>query len=149
MKLERLQTLLDTYGGNPDRWPHDERDAALQLLSGSPAAQDHAAEQRRLDEALDAWEPAVPALEMAALEARLPPRNDLLDRILAWLLPSESAAWWQPISAAACTLALGIVFGSTVRFDFGDDTSVAGDSWEDELYLLALETPDDAGDTAL
>ena len=149
MKLERLQTLLDTYGGNPDRWPHDERDAALQLLSGSLAAQDLAAEQRRLDEALDAWEPAVPALEMAALEARLPPRNDLLDRILAWLLPSESAAWWQPISAAASTLALGIVLGSTVRFDLGEDTSVAGDSWEDELYLLALETPDDAGDKAL
>lgn len=149
MKLERLQTLLTTYGADPDRWPADERAAALQLLSGSVAAQNLAAEQRRLDAALDAWEPAVPALDMAALEARLPPRNDLLDRLLEWLLPSESAAWWRPVSAAACTFALGIALGSTVTVDLVDDPGVAVDSWEDELYLLALETPDDGGDTAL
>ena len=148
MKLERLQTLLETYGADPQRWPEDERAPALQLLKSSPSAEALAAEQRRLDAALDAWEPAVPALDMGALEARLPGRRDLLDQILEWLLPSEGAAWWQPVSAAACTLALGVALGSSLAApDAG--AGLATDSWEDELYLLALETPGEDGEAAL
>ena len=36
MSLERLRALLDAYGANPDRWPPEERMAALALLEQSP-----------------------------------------------------------------------------------------------------------------
>jgi len=39
MTLQRLQQLLDAYGANPERWPLEERAAALALLEHSTEAQ--------------------------------------------------------------------------------------------------------------
>src|SRR6266702_3414702 len=39
MTLQRLQQLLDAYGADPERWPAEERLAALALLAHSPEAQ--------------------------------------------------------------------------------------------------------------
>ena len=52
MTLERLQTILDAYGGNPERWPAAERDAALALIASSAAARRAVNAAAPLDRAL-------------------------------------------------------------------------------------------------
>lgn len=143
MNSARLQALLAAWGADPAHWPDEEREAALRLLESNPALRQIAEQQRQLDLALGSWEPDVPELDMQALTARLPKGSgqDLLDRVLAWLIPAEVRTLWRPATAAACTLALGIALGSTVNLS--TETEAASDSWEDELYLLALETPAD------
>ena len=144
MNHERLQALLDAFGANPDRWPDEEREAALHLLETDPALRESAERQAQLDLALGSWEPEVPALNLQALNARLAQtsRQDMLDRILAWLIPEETLTLWRPAFAAACTLALGIALGSTLNLNADAEDEFA-QSWDDELYLLALETPAD------
>ena len=70
MSLERLRALLDAYGANPDRWPPEERMAALALLEQSPQAQRWHDASARIDALLD----YAPGFEVSAT---------LIDRILA------------------------------------------------------------------
>jgi hypothetical protein len=70
MSLERLRALLDAYGANPDRWPPEERAAALALLEQSPQAQRWRDASARIDALLD----HAPGFEVSAT---------LIDRILA------------------------------------------------------------------
>jgi hypothetical protein len=60
----------------------------------------------------------------------------LLDRILDWLMPADTSPrnLWRPAVAAALPLLLGVAIGSTINLDEPDTT----DSWQDEIYLLAL-----------
>lgn len=53
MTLERLLALLDAYGAGPERWPSDEREAALALLAESPDARARRDVAARLDAMLD------------------------------------------------------------------------------------------------
>lgn len=70
MDLERLERLLDAYGASPERWPVEERQAALALLDRSAEAR----ARRDLAAQLDALLDAAPAPE---------PSRDLVARILA------------------------------------------------------------------
>lgn len=70
MSLERLRALLDAYGANPDRWPPEERMAALALLEQSPQAQ----RWRDASASVDALLDHAPGFEVSAT---------LIDRILA------------------------------------------------------------------
>jgi len=69
MTIERFLALLESYGAAPERWPSDERPAALALLQTSTAARRHRDAAEHLDALLD--RSAVP-----------PPSPDLLDRIV-------------------------------------------------------------------
>jgi hypothetical protein len=110
MSLERLRALLDSYGADPDRWPPEERAAALALLEQSPQAQ----RWRDASGNLDALLNRAPAFEVSA---------NLIDRILsAATTPAPSAnrppapyrhntrrmRTWQTI-AAAVPLAAAVV----------------------------------------
>ena len=53
MTLERLGELLDAYGADPERWPPEERDAALVLLAQSAPAQHRREANAQLDTILD------------------------------------------------------------------------------------------------
>jgi len=53
MTSERLRQLLDAYGAGPDRWPPDEREAALALLENSSEARAERDSAARLDTVLD------------------------------------------------------------------------------------------------
>src|SRR5690606_40615752 len=77
--LERLATLLDAYGGDPQRWPEAERDAALALIAASADARRLHDEARRLDALLDALPAATPS-------------PDLEERIVAAARASGAAA---------------------------------------------------------
>jgi hypothetical protein len=59
--LTRLSELLDAYGGAPERWPDEERDAALALLARSTEARALRDQAARLDALLDRLPAALPS----------------------------------------------------------------------------------------
>jgi hypothetical protein len=52
VKLSRLSAILKAYGADPERWPADEREAALKLTRSSVPAARALAEARMLDSVL-------------------------------------------------------------------------------------------------
>src|SRR5215510_465341 len=74
MTLQRLQQLLDAYGASLERWPSDERAAALALLEYSTEAQALRRETERFDSLLDLAPTLSPSAELTAriLEAAPP-----------------------------------------------------------------------------
>jgi len=65
MTLQRLRQLLDAYGATPDRWPTEERAAAVALLASSVEARAQQDEAARLDVVLDLAPPVSPAAALA------------------------------------------------------------------------------------
>lgn len=128
MTLERFARMLDAYGASAERWPDDERGAALTLLERSAearAARDAAA---RLDGLLDGAPAATPS-----------------DRLVARVLAGASGPLRRPASvarpraarrvltgigtaatlAAAASLALWLAGGSTEAPNGPPPTAVA------------------------
>ncbi|MCB1628141.1 MAG: hypothetical protein KDI37_11740 [Xanthomonadales bacterium] len=54
MNATRLQQLIEAYGGNPQRWPPDEREAAAALLSTDGTSRAMLAQASEIDRGLDA-----------------------------------------------------------------------------------------------
>jgi len=52
MRLDDFQALVDAWGGDPNRWPDDRRDAAEALLEQSEQARAVLAEAAQLDRLL-------------------------------------------------------------------------------------------------
>jgi hypothetical protein len=52
VKLGRFSAILESYGADPERWPADEREAALALTKSSVPAARALAEARVLDSVL-------------------------------------------------------------------------------------------------
>ena len=108
MTLARLRTLLDAYGAVPDRWPANERAAALALLSASAEAQALQAAAAELDSALDLVATPPPSPELFARALANAPRNRPWP-VRRWLLVAA-----VPLAAAAA-LALWLVPGREVK----------------------------------
>jgi len=53
MSSKRARRILDAYGGEPDKWPHEERAALLQLLENAPALRETRQRNLELDALLD------------------------------------------------------------------------------------------------
>lgn len=66
MTLEQLTALLDAYGANPQRWPAEQRAAALALVLRSPEARAKRDAAARLDALLDSAPSTRPSPELAA-----------------------------------------------------------------------------------
>jgi len=119
MDSERLSQIIAAYGGHPDRWPDDERNAALALLHDRPELLDLQRHEKSLDEFLDAWPEIEPSSTL--YDAVLPhptqsstssvtfdsasggTTSDILDQIIDGL-----AGWFmRPMAAmaVACTVA--------------------------------------------
>ena len=75
LSLDRLRTLLEAYGADPERWPDAERAAARALLAHSPDARRWQAAHAQLDSLLDQTpvETAAPALVERIMSALPPP----------------------------------------------------------------------------
>lgn len=74
MELGRFRTILDAYGGAPERWPAEERDGALALTRASVTAARALADARMLDVRLEASALSDLALDqthLTALQARI------------------------------------------------------------------------------
>ncbi|SAK61523.1 hypothetical protein [Caballeronia ptereochthonis] len=66
MTPERFRHITEAYGASPERWPAQERDAALALVAaGDARALAALAEARALDGMLDAHAVAAPDPELA------------------------------------------------------------------------------------
>jgi hypothetical protein len=106
--LDRLQTLLDVYGADPQRWPAHERDAAWQLVQQSSAAQALHRQALALDAMLDADRVPPPdaALRTRILSTLPAPRADWR----RWLadLWAEIGGWRLAAPAFALSLSLGM-----------------------------------------
>ncbi len=63
---ERVRSILAAYGGAPQRWPRDERDAALALIESDPSLRTDMVDARDLDVTL-ALHPEPPALTINPL----------------------------------------------------------------------------------
>ena len=112
MSLARLRALLEAYGANPDRWPAEERSAALALLAQSPEAQGWRDASAHLDALLDqapTHEGSAALIEriVAAARARtltpirtFPPDGRVARRVRA----RRALAMAMPLAAAAAVV---------------------------------------------
>lgn len=64
MTVQRLQQVFDAYGANLERWPSEERAAALVLLAQSVEARAQQEEAARLDSLLNLAPVAYPSAEL-------------------------------------------------------------------------------------
>ena len=134
MNRERLVQIIDAYGTHSDRWPEEERNAAIKQLQSDPEAQELLADLNIVDNALDKFGiPEMPHLRDKILGNL--PRRLWIDRCLEWLLPSvdELLAFWRPVLAASLPLVAGLLLGSSLF------TVEVTESWEDEIVLIALD----------
>ncbi len=133
MEPERFRALLDAYGGDPQRWPGEERAAMQAFLVEHAEAETWRREAQALDLALAAYH--VDALDLSARILDGVPRSPL-ERFVDWLLPGEVQAWWRPAMAAAVPLFLGVAIGLADPGDAG--TTVTDSDWTtQEQSLLA------------
>jgi hypothetical protein len=103
MTPERFASLLASYGGNLDRWPAAEQDAARAHLQTHPTARTALSDAARLDAVLAAWVVPGPGSVLAARIAAIaagqaPPLRRLL-------------RWWSGV-VAATALATGLAAGA-------------------------------------
>ncbi len=154
MTIDRLRDLLDAWGASADRWPADDRAAALALIARSPEARALRDEAARLDALLDADPIDAPsdALVARVLAAAPTPPGARVIHPTRWLVPlalaAGLAAFWlgRPVTQAPEPLpiaALGVYeVGSDALLSISD-VAMADGGWttfpDDEL-----ESPLDA-----
>jgi len=141
MSLDRLKTLLDAYGADPNRWPEAERAGGRELLAGSAEARAYAQEARRLDSVLAHGalhaEVRVDAAALASQIARTPQRPQPGGVAGGRSRGSGAGAWfafgWPNFAALAAAGLVGFLVGWS---DLG--SSAAGG--RDVIDLLAPVT---------
>ncbi len=100
----RFEVLLDAYGADPQRWPQEERAAALALLERDPDARALRAQAARLDALLATAEPLEPSPALVArILAAAPTPVGAKRRPLSFIRPAHAwrLAAAAPLAAAA------------------------------------------------
>ncbi|MCG8504173.1 MAG: hypothetical protein MI755_06170 [Sphingomonadales bacterium] len=139
----RVKELIAAYGGDPARWPDEERTAAEAVLEASPEAQLLLKEAQRIDAALAARPAPVPAdgafvdrlMAIPAEAATATQNNGLLSRLAA-LMPMGRA-----IPQAA---ALGVAFFLGAGIGFAELGQTADPEIFDASAYAFGYTPDEA-----
>lgn len=138
MSPDRFESLTHAFGGDVERWPEAERDAARQLAAAQPSLTDRVIGQaRRLDEVL-----------LSAPAAR--PSPALRDRIiLAAPSARTRASAWRWLTGAglgaglAAACAAGVAAGLVVAPAMTAPARPAADADPtEEAIALLRETPD-------
>lgn len=134
----RVLALVDAYGGDPARWPAQEREAAVALLSGDRELARAADAARRLDLMLDSLPVPQPSPALRVALKEIPERgNPLLEMIAGWF------GLWRPAAGLAAAAVLGIVIGVAnpdlplPGFETTATTTVAETTTETDTYSLA------------
>lgn len=109
--LTRLSELFDAYGADPDRWPLEDRVAALELMARSPEARALMHRAAELDTLLDTAPLAVPPRATAdALAARIVGKIAAPDVVT--LTRKSRASWgWPNWTALAAAAVAGLIVG--------------------------------------
>ena len=139
MAPERFDRIIEAYGTRPERWPAEERAAALTYLHSNARAQELVASYSALDDLLDDYQvDGLTSLQQHVLvQTAIVSESTVLDRMLDWLLPRSErvVAWlWRPALVACLPLLCGLYLGS--HFSFGIDN--AQHSLEEEMSMLSL-----------
>lgn len=138
MNIEEFTEIVESYGSESASWPEEIRQECIAFMANDPAARELINRQWQLDRLLDQRTvPVFPELESRVLNQQLPDRRGpLLDRVLAWMLPSEKH-FLRPVLLACLPLLFGIFIGNF--FSFGVDLENDGFAyWDDELTMLSL-----------
>jgi hypothetical protein len=131
MTRERLAQILATYGSHPNRWPANERQAAVALLATHEQAQQVLAQEAELDAILAVAPTVEPSHRLRERILRAAPSaptawSDRLDRWASGLWPMGRS--YQPLGALAAAAALGIAVGLVLPSQDTDaDSSDLGD----------------------
>jgi hypothetical protein len=139
LDLERLQELLDAYGPDPVRFPASERDAAIALIAGDPAARALRDQSLALAHMLDAVPGPLPSPALQRAVAEIPLRHPQLGAFgwfAAWL-PFGSPS--RALLSAVTLVLLGVLSG-VWSADSDSDSSAemapaAADEWNDMSAL--------------
>lgn len=121
LTLKRLERLLEAYGGNPRRWPADERAAGEALLESSARAREMQAEALKADAWLDAApSPARASGQLKAAILAACRGSTSTTRTTRWKavwteLLAEIGGWRPTGAALAASLMLGIIVGGSVN----------------------------------
>jgi hypothetical protein len=127
VKLGRFVAILEAYGAAPERWPREERDAALTLTRLSLPAARALNEARALDRALE--EAVVPdialdpprfiSLHSAIVSAARPRRASWFAR---WLgIDVTPSQLWPSVAGLAIATVLGFAVGLGGLIQIGPD----------------------------
>lgn len=121
MTEERLETVLDSYGAAPERWPAEDRAAALALLARSDAARRRWVEAAGLDAIM---QPAAAPQPSAALAERIKalPVERAAPRRRPWGLATllmPLAPLRMPVAGAFAGVAVAFLAGLAVPSPFG------------------------------
>jgi hypothetical protein len=136
LSLERLEVLVEAYGGNIDRFPARDRARAKALVMRSPDARRLLDAARGLDALLEAVRESTPSLELESALSRIPSVHVQERRRFALLpFPTRGAAWL----AAAAALALGVLSGGAL----GDGELAESPESIDEAEVAAVAFADD------
>lgn len=147
MNIERVRQIIEAYGGDPSRWPEEERAQAKSILESSPQLNGVLDEARRLDVVLDRLAPVtVPAAlrdRIVAGASRASDKAGLTDRFLEWLLHgTRRERILRPVMASLLPLLLGWAVGAFTSFE-GSDELLAQNQLANDVAELAFN------DTAL
>ncbi|MHA1108922.1 MAG: hypothetical protein ACTSQV_07390 [Alphaproteobacteria bacterium] len=113
MSVERLREIFDAYGASPNRWPADERTAAVLLLDSSGEARAAHAEALRLDITLDNLTAPPPPPDLAKRTYRVGIKRLGFALLPGWPGGGTRARLMRPV-AFALTMMLGIAVGLAI-----------------------------------
>lgn len=140
MNLKQFSDLLAAYGAEETRWPAEIRDEAIRYRREQPEAIELVHDAQALDAALQRYEAKD---DVSRLQSRIlrqvqesSAEPDIVDRIWNWLVPERAAlgTLWRPALVATLPLLIGVVLGGSLP----EPADPLNDSWDDEIYLLAL-----------
>jgi hypothetical protein len=104
----RVAALIEAYGADEARWPADEREAAVDVLRGSPKLLALQAEAETVDAFLAALPEPIPSPALRVALKDIPERRALQDW-LAVLWPF--GAIWRPATGLAAAMVVGMFVG--------------------------------------
>ncbi len=132
--LDRLRAVVRAYGSSPDRWPETDRYLVAKLSDDALAAP--VAEERALDELLEAYEAPVQTQNLMNAVLTIPTRSSGRKIFTLGLWPFRAA--WQPASIAAVALVAGIAAGQVTQVQVQSTISAADVIGVDEDITLAM-----------
>ncbi len=117
MNKQLFTHYASTYGSEISQWPNEVKQVAVDALAVNPQWQSLLEAEVSLDQALDAYQVSsspLPDLEQAILNSTAA-KIDLIDRILAWLIPQNSV--FRPALVACVPLLVGVILGNSLEIE--------------------------------
>jgi len=110
MTETRLLEIIASHGARPERWPEQERAAALRALESAPEAKRAMAVEAELDTLLARHETPPPALSLQTEITAIPDRRPVrLSTMIRGYWPF--GAIWQPAFGLALAGVVGVMVG--------------------------------------